>query len=262
MNTPSANGPIQRRSVRVLVTIPLLISGRKSDGTRFDGTAETIIVNKHGAKIRTQETLTCGLEIRIAILSPYRWQMAQVVRQEAEGEFGIELTQAENFWGVYLPPDDWTTEQNQESASPPESSSPALTSDNSQELPNAKIQVNPPIVKVETERLGPANVESCLRVSRDGSLAVIRGFSAAHVPFQEKGLLVPVDPYHANFSVLPLVEPGARVRVVVLPNERVVNAVVARLSRVREHGRWRLVLKFTTSIDISEETEPPKPTEG
>ena len=122
--------------------------------------------------------------------------------------------------------------------------------------------MNPPIVEGETERLGPANVESCLRVSRDGSPEVIRGFSAAHVPLQEKGLLVPVDPYHANFSVLPLVEPGVRVRVVVLPNERVVNAVVERLSRVRENGRWRLVLKFATSIDVTEETEQSKQTES
>src|SRR5919108_6688618 len=69
------SAPTGRRSSRVIVSIPLLISGKREDGTRFEGTAEAVIVNKHGGKIRTTEKLQSGMQIRIAIVSPYRFQM-------------------------------------------------------------------------------------------------------------------------------------------------------------------------------------------
>ena len=251
MDTPSVSDSTQRRSVRVLVIIPLVISGKRADGTRFEATAETIIVNKHGAKIRTQEELTCGLQIRIAALSPYRFQMARVVRQEAQGEFGIELDQAENFWRVYFPPEDWGPEEGQISGSPPETSGPTPTSNSLQTAPNQA---------AETKTVGSpsSTLQASPRISRNGSPAVIRGISAAHVPFQERGVLVPVDVDHATISVMPLVEPGARVRVILLPHEHVVNAVVARLSRVKVNGKWRLTVKFGASIQLADETEQPK----
>jgi hypothetical protein len=251
METPAFSGSTQRRSVRVLVTIPLILSGRRADGTRFEDTAETIIVNKHGAKIRTQEELTCGLQIRIAILSPYRFQMARVVRQEAEGEFSIELEQAENFWRVYFPPEDWGLEENQISGSPPETSAPGPPSNSSQTTPNET-------AKTSTRGTSSSTLEGSPRLSRNGSPAIIRGMAATHVPFQEKGVLVPVDPDRATISVMPLVEPGARVKVILLPHEDVVNAVVSGLSRVRVNGKWRLTVKFGVSIELVGEAEQPK----
>jgi hypothetical protein len=253
MDTTSASPSAQRRSVRVLVSIPLRISGTKPDGNRFEGTAEATVVNMHGAKIRTQEAITTGMTIRVIMLSPYRFQMARVVKQEAEGEFGIELEQAQNFWGVYLPPADWDTAPNQTSGSALKLRS-AVTIDRSHESQQTDSKVNAPTVEARTGPASP-NLLSSLRISPKGSPAVIRGMSAAHVPFQEKGLLVFLDRDHASILVMPLVEPGARVSIILLPGEHVVNAVVASLSRHKVQGKWQLKLNFGTSIQIVEQTE-------
>jgi hypothetical protein len=247
MNTPSANGPMRRRSVRVLTTIPLLISGRKSDGTRFEGTAETVIVNKHGAKIRTQEKLSCGIQIRIAIVSPYRFQMARVVSEESQDEFGIELAEAQNFWGVYFPPEDWSDEQDEtselssETRSPPSSSTP-------QQNAEAGSRAGAVMVETPTQPSESRRVDATPDIPQSGSPAVIRGIAATRTPFQEKGHLIPVGTDRANFSVRPLVEPGTKVKVILLPGEHVLNAKVAKLSRTRVHGKWQIVLKFDLPI--------------
>ena len=254
MDIPSTNGPKQRRSVRVLTTIPLLISGRRADGTRFDGTAETIIVNKHGAKIRTQEELVCGVQIRIAIVEPYRFQMARVVSQEAPQEYGIELAQAENFWGVYFPPDDWIVEQDQTSETPADAS-PVLTN-GSQDTVDSQAEVTASVIEEAPSIRCPSTpAPPSPRLSRSGSLAVIRGMAATRTPFQERGILAPISSHQASISVTPLVEPGATVRIILLPEEHVLNAVVVKLSQRRVHGKWQLVLKFETAIHFVEGTE-------
>ena len=253
MDTTSANSPPPRRSVRVLINIPLAISGTKADGTRVDGKAEAIVVNMHGAKIRTREQLTSGMRIRVALLSPYRFQMARVVRQEAEEEFSIELEQAQNFWGVYFPPDDWGTEPIP--ASTPGSTPTTLLGAGAQPSHPTQIEGNAPAR--QAERPSPSSdARSSAFISAQGTIAVVRGISAAHFPFQEKGLLVPIDSDHARILVMPLVEPGARVKVVLLPNEEMLNAVVDSLSRRRIQGKWQLVLNFASSIKISAQTEP------
>jgi len=102
------NGERARRSSRVLVTMPLAVSGQKSDGSHVSGAAETILVNRHGAKIRSNVPLEPKMEVRVAILAPYKWRVGQVVwADSAEKEYGIELSRPENFWGIYFPPEDW-----------------------------------------------------------------------------------------------------------------------------------------------------------
>src|SRR5713101_7803243 len=97
-----------RRSSRVLVSLPLAVSGQKSDGSHVSGAAETILVNRHGAKIRSSVLLEPSMEVRVAMLAPYKWRVGQVVWADSnEREYGIELSRPENFWGIYFPPEDW-----------------------------------------------------------------------------------------------------------------------------------------------------------
>src|SRR6516225_1102359 len=97
-----------RRSSRVLVTLPLAVSGQKSDGSHISGAAETILVNRHGARIRSSVPLETNMEVRVAMLAPYKWRVGQVVWADShEKEYGIELSRPENFWGIYFPPEDW-----------------------------------------------------------------------------------------------------------------------------------------------------------
>src|SRR5436305_7228584 len=97
-----------RRSSRVLVSLALAVSGQKSDGSHVSGAAETILVNRHGAKIRSAVPLEQKMEVRVAMLAPYKWRVGQVVWADTgEKEYGIELYRPENFWGIYFPPEDW-----------------------------------------------------------------------------------------------------------------------------------------------------------
>src|SRR5262245_27002365 len=97
-----------RRSSRVLVSLPLAVSGQKSDGSHVSGAAETILVNRHGARIRSSVPLEPSMEVRVALLAPYKWRVGQVVWADSrEKEYGIELRRPENFWGIYFPPEDW-----------------------------------------------------------------------------------------------------------------------------------------------------------
>src|SRR6266852_5535417 len=98
-----------RRSSRVLVSLALAVSGQKSDGSHVSGSAETILVNRHGAKIRSTVPLEPKMEVRVAMLAPYKWRVGQVVWADSgEREYGIELYRPENFWGIYFPPQDGT----------------------------------------------------------------------------------------------------------------------------------------------------------
>ena len=97
-----------RRSSRVLVSLALAVSGQKSDGSHVSGAAETILVNRHGAEIRSAVPLEPKMEVRVAMLAPYKWRVGQVVWADSgEREYGIELYRPENFWGIYFPPEDW-----------------------------------------------------------------------------------------------------------------------------------------------------------
>jgi hypothetical protein len=256
----SESSPLrERRSSRVLVSIPLLISGKRENGKRFEGSADAVIVNKHGGKIRTSEQLSSGMQIRIAIVSPYRFQMARVVREEAAGEFSIELQEAENLWGVYFPPDDWEIDASQTLTSPTEPSNPTISLPEQKRTDQAPVpgssetssNASSPIAHHGIGSPESSSTASPLPLPRDGSAAVIRGMSALRMPFQERCVLVPMDDRHARIAIQQLVESGTKARIIFLPSERVENAVIVGMSRTRYQGKWIVELKFETLLCIN-----------
>ncbi len=105
-----------RRSKRVNLAIPIVLSGTNSAGAEFQESTRTIIVSKHGAKIRTTQEMTTGTLVTIENRSLGLLADATVVSvspKRAPGEpreIGVQLTQAGNVWGVIFPPDDWAGE--------------------------------------------------------------------------------------------------------------------------------------------------------
>jgi hypothetical protein len=102
-----------RRSSRITVAIPLEILGRDSDGTENRVAAITKYVNKHGALLLADQAFPIETEITLQIPRQDRTAQATVVwvsqEKDASGRtgLGVELAEAENFWGVQFPPDDW-----------------------------------------------------------------------------------------------------------------------------------------------------------
>src|SRR5471030_3266387 len=162
-----------RRSSRVLVSLALAVSGQKSDGSHVSGAAETIMVNRHGARIRSTVPLEHKMEVRVAMLAPYKWRVGQVVWADSgESEYGIELYRPENFWGIYFPPEDW------------ELGVPPVTMVNS--LPG--IGATQSRVAMQTESsTEPAEGQS-LQIPEGGTIAILRGLASNGLPFQVRDL--------------------------------------------------------------------------
>jgi hypothetical protein len=217
-----------RRSSRVLVTLPLAVSGQKSDGSHVSGAAETILVNRHGARIRSSVPLEPSMEVRVAMLAPYKWRVGQVVwADNGEKEYGIELNRPENFWGIYFPPEDW------------ELGLPTVTVLSAQEASETGglRAVKKPAAEPPAENLP-------LLIPEGGTIAVLRGLASNGLPFQERDLILPVGEHHGSMLIGPMVDVGAPMSVI-FSKESVEPAVVSAVSHNREYGRWRTWLHFS-----------------
>ena len=221
-----------RRSSRVLVSLALAVSGQKSDGSHVSGAAETILVNRHGAKIRSTVPLEPQMEVRVAMLAPYKWRVGQVVWADSgEREYGIELYRPENFWGIYFPPEDW------------ELGIPAVTvvsaAATGATQPKAAVQ--------ETEMVeGP----EALQVPEGGTIAILRGIASNGIPFQERDLILPVGERDATMLIGPMVKLGSTLQVIFSKN-CVEDAVVTATSHSREYDRWRIWLNFSRVLLVA-----------
>src|SRR5260370_26857753 len=102
-----------RRSTRLFISIPLTLSGIDTAGHTFKENTKTLIINKHGAKIATVHQLTLGGEVTIENRALARTAKAIVVwvgdraSPKDPVEIGLQLTEAQNLWGIEFPPDDW-----------------------------------------------------------------------------------------------------------------------------------------------------------
>ena len=99
-----------RRSSRVPLKITIDIETEVEVRTC---TGETMIVNLHGALIHSTLPLKKGEHITIHVYLTGKSSKATVVndRGAAEHNYGVELAEPRNIWGVPLPPADWTEEQ-------------------------------------------------------------------------------------------------------------------------------------------------------
>jgi len=105
-----------RRSTRLSLSIPIVISGKDIDQNEFKENTRTLVVNKHGAKIVTGHQLAMGTEIAIenpALKTAAKATVAWVGPEYGSGELhqvGLQLFEARNVWGIEFRPDDWASE--------------------------------------------------------------------------------------------------------------------------------------------------------
>jgi hypothetical protein len=122
-------GVVGRRSARLSIIVPITVRGTDASGHAFKENTWTITVNKQGGRIATFHQLADGEEIVIENPLLGRNAKARVVRV-CEKRFAadpfevcVELLEAQNVWGVKLPPEDWQQEP-QAGAGGPASSGP------------------------------------------------------------------------------------------------------------------------------------------
>ena len=225
-----------RRSSRVLVSLALAVSGQKSDGSHVSGAAETILVNRHGAKIRSTVPLEPKMEVRVAMLAPYKWRVGQVVWADTgEREYGIELYRPENFWGIYFPPEDW------------ELGVPAVTVQQ-----RAGEWSNAAAVAMQAEPSSTPPEPQPLHLPEGGTIAILRGIASNGLPFQERDLILPVGERDATMLIGPLVGLGSKLQVIFSKN-CVEEALVTATSHSREYDRWRIWLNFSRVLLVAKQ---------
>jgi hypothetical protein len=112
------SGPVsfanQRGSQRILLAVPLLVSGRHAGKMAFVEHASTLIVNASGGLIALKAIVSVAQTLSLKNESTDMEISCTVVNVErrASGlnEVGIELRgDDQNFWQVNFPPADWTS---------------------------------------------------------------------------------------------------------------------------------------------------------
>jgi methyl-accepting chemotaxis protein len=109
-----------RRSTRLSISIPVVLSGVDADGKSFTENVRTVIINKHGGKIATTRRLAMGTEVLIenrAMAVVAKASVAWLSEKVYPGDLhhvGLQLLEAQNVWGIAFPPDDWQSGQGDE----------------------------------------------------------------------------------------------------------------------------------------------------
>ncbi len=100
----------RRRSMRIVLRVPLLITSADADGQSDWEPVETAVVASHGGLIRTRQKFPVGSKLQIRTRDGFREAEARVVWTSLElngkgYELGFEILGPPGFWGVKFFPD-------------------------------------------------------------------------------------------------------------------------------------------------------------
>ena len=137
---PEIPGVVGRRSARLSIIVPITVHGTDAAGQSFKENTWTISVNKHGGRIATFHRLAVDDQVLIENPLLARTARGRVNRicekrfAEDPFEVCVELLEAQNVWGVRLPPEDWAKERQsvldgRKDASPHAETDPPATAD-------------------------------------------------------------------------------------------------------------------------------------
>lgn len=99
----------KRRTERILLRIPIEVSGKSADGRLFKERTHTLAINRHGARVALLTPVRAGSVLTVRNLqnmmaSPFR--VVGRVNRSLSGapEWGLECLEAgKNFWGIFFP---------------------------------------------------------------------------------------------------------------------------------------------------------------
>jgi hypothetical protein len=97
-----SDGNPSRRSSRISSDVLVEIQGE-----RFAYAGETITVNLHGALVRSSAPLKVGDRVVIHVQQTGKSAPAVIVFNDDPSQFGVELENPANIWGVAATPEDW-----------------------------------------------------------------------------------------------------------------------------------------------------------
>ena len=96
-----------RRSTRVQVRIPVIVTGVLPGGDTFSEETYVLTVSKFGARLKCSQPLIPGMEVRVKPKAGNKDALFHVVwaggRSGKSGEVGIQYVKASNLFGVTFP---------------------------------------------------------------------------------------------------------------------------------------------------------------
>lgn len=103
--------------MRVLLSVPILVSGQTKTGEEFSEDARTLVVNAHGALISLAAPVAAGQQVTVANKATRASLECRIVylgnAQGDKTQMGIEfLKPSSSFWQIDFPPDDWVVPEN------------------------------------------------------------------------------------------------------------------------------------------------------
>jgi carbon monoxide dehydrogenase subunit G len=104
--------PGRRRSMRVLLSVPINVKGKTSTNHDFDEETRTLVVNAHGALIALAARVAAAQEVTISNKATQTTRQCRIVyvgtEQAGKAQMGIEFVKpSPSFWQIDFPPDDW-----------------------------------------------------------------------------------------------------------------------------------------------------------
>jgi hypothetical protein len=109
--------PGRRRSMRVLLSVPIQVAGKDNKNKDFQEDTRTLVVNAHGALIALAATVVAGQQVKIANHATRQSRDCRIVHlgnsHSGKVQVGIEFVEpSPSFWQIDFPPDDWVVPEN------------------------------------------------------------------------------------------------------------------------------------------------------
>jgi hypothetical protein len=109
----STERTVRRRSLRIVMRIPLYVSAAASAYSEEWEPVETLLISLHGGMIRSRRQFPVGTMLDIRKRDTQRFTRGRVVwtaagAREYVFEVGFEILEPPGFWEINFPEDRWT----------------------------------------------------------------------------------------------------------------------------------------------------------
>lgn len=109
--------PGRRRSMRVLLSVPIHVSGKTAAKKDFVEETRTLVVNAHGALISLGERQAAGGTLVVSNKATQKSVECRIVYvgavQGGKAQMGVEFIKpSPSFWQIDFPPEDWVVPEN------------------------------------------------------------------------------------------------------------------------------------------------------
>jgi hypothetical protein len=98
--------------MRVLLSVPVHVSGKTADNEDFKEETRTLVVNAHGALISLGAPVAAGQTVTLSNKATQQTTHCKIVHlggaQGGKTQLGVEFVKpSARFWQIDFPPDDW-----------------------------------------------------------------------------------------------------------------------------------------------------------